>query len=163
GNAVAGLIPTAAGKGKLAEAAVEFLREAKRKGLGHFLAEQLKQAAPDVAAKVRAAGLGHQEKGYPPLDPKTTPQPPLRALGQGPPPRRSARGGGPRPAGRRCGPASAAGTNSRPPRSCTPSAAPRWAPPSRCWTPSAPTPTAGRSTRSPGSCSSAGWRRGRRR
>src|SRR5262249_48930712 len=32
GNAVAGLVPVAAGRGKLAEAAVEYLREAKKKG-----------------------------------------------------------------------------------------------------------------------------------
>jgi predicted DNA-binding WGR domain protein len=75
GNAMAGVIPTAAGKGKLADAAVEYLRAAKKQGHGDFIAEQLKGAPADVAAKVRAAVLEHEEKVYEPLDAKATPKP----------------------------------------------------------------------------------------
>src|SRR5206468_1207486 len=44
GNAVAGLLPVAAGRGKLAEAALDYLREAKRKGFAAFIEAQVKQA-----------------------------------------------------------------------------------------------------------------------
>jgi predicted DNA-binding WGR domain protein len=74
GNAIAGLIPLAAGQGKLAAAAVEHLRDAKDKGHGGFIEEQLKAAAPEVAAKVRQEVLAHQMPVYPLLDAKTTPK-----------------------------------------------------------------------------------------
>jgi hypothetical protein len=77
GNAIAGLIPVAAGQGNLAEAAVEYLRVAARKGHADFIAGQLKAAPADVAGKVHEAVLERAEKVYPPLDAKTTP-PPLR-------------------------------------------------------------------------------------
>ena len=75
GNAIAGLIPIAAGKDKLAEAAVEFLRAAKKKGYGDFIAEQLKTVPADVAAKVRETVLEQEEKVYEPLDATSTPKP----------------------------------------------------------------------------------------
>jgi predicted DNA-binding WGR domain protein len=75
GEAVAGLIPVAAGVGKLAEAAVEYLLATKTKGHNDFIAEQLKAATPEVAARVREAVLGHEEKVYNPLDAKATPKP----------------------------------------------------------------------------------------
>ncbi len=74
GNAVAGLVPTAAGRGKLAEAAVAFLRSARRKGLGDFIEEQLRQATPEAAAKVRAEVFAAEESVGPPFDAKTTPR-----------------------------------------------------------------------------------------
>jgi hypothetical protein len=80
GNAIAGLIPVAGGKGKLAGAAVEYLREGRRKGFGDFIDAQLKLAAPDVAAKVRDAVLGQEETVYLPLDDRTTPGPLRDAL-----------------------------------------------------------------------------------
>jgi hypothetical protein len=85
GNAVAGLIPTAAGRGKLAEAAIEYLREAKRKGHAGIIAEQLKVALPDVADKVRKEVLDRVEKVYLPFDRTTTPdwlRPPAAQAGK---------------------------------------------------------------------------------
>jgi predicted DNA-binding WGR domain protein len=73
GNAVAGLIPVAAGRGKLADAAIAYLREAKKQEHAEFIAERLKAAPPEVAAKVRQDVLDHAEKVYAPFDDKTTP------------------------------------------------------------------------------------------
>src|SRR5207248_9709299 len=70
GNAVAGLVPTAAGRGKLAEAAVAFLRSARRKGMGDFIEGRLRQAPPEVAAKVRAEVFAADEAAGPPFDDK---------------------------------------------------------------------------------------------
>ena len=75
GNAIAGLIPIVTGKDKLAEAAVEFLRAAKKKGYGDFIAEQLKTVPADLAAKVRELVLEQEEKIYEPLDATSTPKP----------------------------------------------------------------------------------------
>jgi hypothetical protein len=84
GNAVAGLLPTAAGRGRLADAAVEYLREARRKGYTALIEEQLRAAAPEVAAKVRRDVLEHVEKTYPVLDDKHTPRPLRTALAEAP-------------------------------------------------------------------------------
>jgi hypothetical protein len=73
GNAVAGLIPTATGRGKLAEAAIEFLREAKRKGHGKLIEKLVQQAPSDIAERVRKTVLEHVEKVYTPFDDATTP------------------------------------------------------------------------------------------
>lgn len=67
GNAIAGLIPIAAGRGKLAEAAVAYLRDAKKKGHEKLIAACLKDANADVAEAVRKAVLGFAEKEYAPL------------------------------------------------------------------------------------------------
>jgi predicted DNA-binding WGR domain protein len=82
GNAIAGLIPVAAEKGKLADAAVEFLREARRKGAGGFIEERLKQTPAEIAAKVRQAVLEHEEKVFEPLTAKTMPKELREALEQ---------------------------------------------------------------------------------
>jgi predicted DNA-binding WGR domain protein len=74
GNAIGGLIPVAAGTDKLAAAAVEYLREAKKKGHAAFIEEQLKSAPAAVADRVRQQVLEHEEKVYEPLDEKTTPR-----------------------------------------------------------------------------------------
>jgi predicted DNA-binding WGR domain protein len=79
-HAVAGLIPAAAGKGKLADAAVEHLRTLKKTGHADLIAEQLNAAPADVAEKVRAAVFEHEEKVYEPIDAKTTPKPLRDAL-----------------------------------------------------------------------------------
>src|SRR5262249_14491659 len=71
GNAIAGLIPLAAEKGKLADAAVEFLREARRKRAGAFSEERLKQAPAEKGAKERQAVLEQEEKVYELLTAKT--------------------------------------------------------------------------------------------
>jgi predicted DNA-binding WGR domain protein len=77
GNAIAGLIPVAAGQGKLAAAAVEYLRAAARKGQGQFIADQLKAAPAANAARVKEALAERQEPAYEFLDMRKAP-PPLR-------------------------------------------------------------------------------------
>ncbi|MEO1616691.1 MAG: WGR and DUF4132 domain-containing protein [Planctomycetota bacterium] len=75
GNAVTGLLETAGGKGKLADAAVEYLRGVKRSGHGSFIAKQLKRikGQPEVTAKVTRDVIDHVEKVYEPLTDATTP------------------------------------------------------------------------------------------
>src|SRR5262249_27385955 len=73
GTAIVGLLPVAAGRGKLAEAAAEFLRDAHRRGHAGFLSEQLAAAEPEVAERVRKAVLGPVEKVYALLTPATAP------------------------------------------------------------------------------------------
>lgn len=74
-NAVAGLLPVAAGKGKYAQAALEFLRDLKRKGQSAVIEEQLKGATPELAAFVRLSVLERQEKTYPALADADMPEP----------------------------------------------------------------------------------------
>ena len=64
-HAIPGLVPLAASRGKLAEDAVQYLREA-----GHReLIEQALQAAPaEVAERVRRLVLEHEETNYPPFE-----------------------------------------------------------------------------------------------
>jgi predicted DNA-binding WGR domain protein len=73
GSAIAGLIPAAAGRGKLAEVALEFLRDARRQGHEAFIAEQLRSAAPEIANRVRQEVLERVEVIREPLDDATTP------------------------------------------------------------------------------------------
>lgn len=73
GNGIAGLIPVAAGRGKLATAALDYLREKKQQGHEQLIRACLKTAAPDVADKIRGEVLERIEKVYAPLDDKTTP------------------------------------------------------------------------------------------
>jgi predicted DNA-binding WGR domain protein len=78
GHAIAGLLPVAAGRGQLAEAAVDFLRAAKKQGHGALIEQQVKQAPAEVAERIRTLVLEHAEKTYEPL---TAPPPWLaRAL-----------------------------------------------------------------------------------
>src|SRR5262249_19737379 len=74
GNAVAGLLPVAAGRGKLADAAVEYLRDARRQRLADFIQQQLKGAPAEVADRVRREVLEHAEKVYEPFDDRKTPE-----------------------------------------------------------------------------------------
>jgi predicted DNA-binding WGR domain protein len=73
GNAIAGLIPIATGKGKLAAAAIDFLQGAKRKGHADFIAACLEQESAEIVAKIRSLILDFEEKEYIPFDPQTTP------------------------------------------------------------------------------------------
>ncbi len=66
GNAVAGLVPVAAGRDKLASAALEYLREAKRRGLAPLLEERLREA-PE-AGRVQREVLSADETPCPPFD-----------------------------------------------------------------------------------------------
>jgi hypothetical protein len=69
-QAIAGLIPTAAGTGKLAEAAQAFLRSMKRKGYKDLIEACVMQESELLATKLRATVLDIEEI---PLDEKTTP------------------------------------------------------------------------------------------
>ena len=72
--AIAGLVHTAAGRGKLADAARDFLQDARRKGHGEFVAaaaESISNAEP--AARSAREALTREEKAYEPLDVETTP------------------------------------------------------------------------------------------
>ena len=74
GNAVAGLIPAAAERGKRAEAALDFLRNARRQGHAAFIEEQLRSAPAEVADKIRRDVLERVEVVHEPLDDATTPE-----------------------------------------------------------------------------------------
>ena len=75
GNAVSGLIDVAGGRGKLADAAIEYLRSVKRNGLEDVIAATVKQAGKsEAAAKVQAEVLDREEKVYEPHDAKSTPK-----------------------------------------------------------------------------------------
>ncbi len=74
GRAVAGLIETAGERGSLAEAALDYLRDVKRKGHADVIAAALKTSAnAEAAAKVQVEVLDFEEKVYQPLDAATTP------------------------------------------------------------------------------------------
>ncbi len=67
-HAIPGLLATAAGRGALAELAVEWLRGRKRAGDEAAIAKAVAAAPADVGAKVRTLVLEHEEKTYPVLD-----------------------------------------------------------------------------------------------
>ncbi len=73
GNAIAGLIPIVAEEGKLGEAAVAYLRDAKKRGAAAFIEEQMKSAPREAAERVRQEVLEREEKVYEPLPPEETP------------------------------------------------------------------------------------------
>ena len=66
-HAVAGLLPVAATKGPLTAAAVEYLREVKRRGFSSLIEEGLKTLSPEEAAKVRRAAPERDDAGPPPF------------------------------------------------------------------------------------------------
>jgi Domain of unknown function (DUF4132) len=72
GNAVAGLIPVAAGRGRLAEAATEYLREVRRRGFTPVVEERLNQA-PEGTDRVQRLVLEPGGSAYPPLDDASAP------------------------------------------------------------------------------------------
>lgn len=67
GNAIAGLVPVAAGSGKLAEAALEYLRNKKREGFGDLIGAVVAGGPPQVSASIDAL-LKQEEKAWPVLD-----------------------------------------------------------------------------------------------
>jgi predicted DNA-binding WGR domain protein len=73
GHAIPGLVPIAAGKGKLADAAIDYLRTQARKGHDAFLRECLADAAPEAADKVCRAVLEGAEVRLPAFDEARTP------------------------------------------------------------------------------------------
>ncbi|MCA9115492.1 MAG: DUF4132 domain-containing protein [Planctomycetaceae bacterium] len=78
GNAVTGLVPVAAGNGKLADAARGYLREKQRQGFGEVIERALKDVSAADALRLRETALNVPVAG-PPLDEKTTPKK-LRSL-----------------------------------------------------------------------------------
>lgn len=74
GNAVAGLVETAGGRNKLADAAMDYLRVAKRQGRADLIAAALDSVAnPEVAAKIRREVLDREERIVEPFTDATTP------------------------------------------------------------------------------------------
>ena len=71
---IAGLIPVATAKGKLADVALEYLRFQKRKGHEGLIRECLAAVPPDVAEKVQCNVLERADGAIPALDAKTTPE-----------------------------------------------------------------------------------------
>jgi hypothetical protein len=73
GNAIAGLMPLTVGRGKLAEAALDYLRQTRAHGFDGVIAEQIATASPEVADKVRREVLEQAALPYPLLDEEATP------------------------------------------------------------------------------------------
>lgn len=74
GHAVRGLMDVAVGKGKLADAALDYLRGVKRNGHLDVLNDAVKAAGNSPAAtKLKADVIEHEEKVFVPFDDKTTP------------------------------------------------------------------------------------------
>ncbi|MCA9118242.1 MAG: hypothetical protein KDA79_24390, partial [Planctomycetaceae bacterium] len=67
GNAVAGLMETAAGRGALADAAIQYLRDVKRRGHGELISACLEDHSGETAAKVRREVVDFEEKIYEPF------------------------------------------------------------------------------------------------
>ncbi len=74
GCAVAGLIETAAGRGQLADGAIEYLWNIKRKGMSDVIVSALKTAKPEKASRIQAEVLDREDKVYEPFDAKSTPE-----------------------------------------------------------------------------------------
>jgi hypothetical protein len=65
GNAITGLIPVAAGQGKLADAALTYLRDKNRDGHSTLIAAAIKSVPADIAAKIKERVLDRVEKVFP--------------------------------------------------------------------------------------------------
>jgi predicted DNA-binding WGR domain protein len=83
-EAIVGLMPVAAGTGKLTDAAIEFLNSVKRRGHAGRIAAHLGAVEPDVAARVRAKVLDVVEAQLPILSRDATPMWWTEALAQAP-------------------------------------------------------------------------------
>jgi len=67
GSAVAGLLTTAVGRGRAADAAVEYFRDLTKTGYGWVLERELATAAPEVAARLKRLVLEKAERVSEPL------------------------------------------------------------------------------------------------
>lgn len=74
GCAVTGLIDTAGGRGQLADAAIDYLRGVKRKGMGSSIADALKNTNAERASRIQTEVLDREDKVFEPFDAKTTPE-----------------------------------------------------------------------------------------
>lgn len=73
-HAIAGLIPVAAGRGRLAEAAADLLCSLKRKGFEPVLRSRLESEPAEIAERVWAAVRDAPEERFAPFDEQTTPE-----------------------------------------------------------------------------------------
>jgi hypothetical protein len=73
GHAVAGLLPLAAGRGRLSEAAVDFLRSLRHRGAEPLLRAAVEAQPPEVAGALREILLEVPEERVPAFDDATTP------------------------------------------------------------------------------------------
>ena len=72
-HAIPGLIPMAAARGKLADAALDYLRAQSGKGRAGFIREYLAAAPPETVEKLRREVLERADQAIPSLDDDTTP------------------------------------------------------------------------------------------
>jgi predicted DNA-binding WGR domain protein len=72
-HAIAGIIPVAAGRGKLADAAIEFLLSMKRKGYAAYIQTCIETESSEIAEKIRSSVLNVEEKKSIEFDENTTP------------------------------------------------------------------------------------------
>ncbi len=73
GSAVAGLIPLTAGRDKVGRAAVEYLCDVVKRGLGWVIERELAAADPQTAGRVRRAVLDRPERAVPAFEPGEEP------------------------------------------------------------------------------------------
>jgi predicted DNA-binding WGR domain protein len=73
-HAITGIIPVAAGRGKLADAAIEFLQSMKRKGYTAYIQICIDKESSEVAEKIRSSVLNVEEKEHRKFDENTTPR-----------------------------------------------------------------------------------------
>ncbi len=74
GCGIAGAVEVAGGSGKLAEAAVDYLRDNKLRGRAELIQAALGKVPAEAADKVRREVLEREEKVYTPFDEKATPR-----------------------------------------------------------------------------------------
>lgn len=67
GHAIQGLCPVAAGRGKLADASIEWLRSLKKRGGESFIARAVETLPAEGAARLRASVVEWREKTYQPF------------------------------------------------------------------------------------------------
>jgi hypothetical protein len=72
-QAITGLLPLAAGKGKTADAVLDFLRSAHLRGFTGIIEDQLRHIPAEIAARIQRVVLRPGEKLPPELDDATTP------------------------------------------------------------------------------------------
>jgi hypothetical protein len=71
-HAIYGIIPVAAGRGKLADAAIEFLQSMKRKGYTEYIQSCIGKQSSEIAEKIRSS-VFVEEKEHTKFDENTTP------------------------------------------------------------------------------------------
>jgi hypothetical protein len=74
GSAVAGLLPLVAGRDKVSQAAVEYLRDLAKRGYGGVIERELATAEAQLVGKVRRAVLERPERVLPSFESDTEPE-----------------------------------------------------------------------------------------